>query len=54
MGVGIRTELRSDRLFGDVTELEPSLLVSSRSIGERGRSRLEAGLLFFPSSKALL
>jgi len=44
---------RSDKLLGDVTELEPSLLVSSRSIGDRGRSRLEAGLLFFPSSKAL-
>lgn len=36
-----------DRLLGDVTELEPSsLLVSSRSIGDLGRSRLLAGLEF--------
>lgn len=39
--------LRADvlLLFGEVTELEPSLLVSSRSMGDRGRSRLLAGLL---------
>ena len=37
-----------------MTELEPSLLVSSRSIGDRGLSRLEAGLLFFPSSSKAL
>lgn len=31
--------------MGDVTEFDPSLLVSSRSIGDLGRSRLLAGLL---------
>jgi hypothetical protein len=33
------------RLLGEVADDPPSLLVSSRSIGDLGRSRLEAGLL---------